>query len=89
MDHPMVTRCPVLKFFNQRTKGVNNMDEFFNAAELATILKVSKWQVYELAKERTRTGEVRKNPIPSLRIGSSVRFLRSDVDGWLASLKPA
>jgi predicted DNA-binding transcriptional regulator AlpA len=63
------------------------MIDVLNAEELAAILKISKWQVYELAKERTRTGEVRKNPLPSFRIGNAVRFQQSVVDGWLADLE--
>jgi excisionase family DNA binding protein len=62
------------------------MNEFLNANELAAILKISKWQVYELAKEHTRTGEVRRNPIPSLRIGGLVRFKVSEVESWMAKL---
>jgi predicted DNA-binding transcriptional regulator AlpA len=62
------------------------MGEILNADELATILKISKWQVYDLAKERTRSGDVRKHPLPSLRIGTSVRFSKAAVDGWLERL---
>jgi excisionase family DNA binding protein len=62
------------------------MDEILTAEELAASLKISKSQVYELANERTRTGEVRKNPIPAVRMGTSVRFRRCDVDLWLAKL---
>ena len=44
--------------------------EIMTAAEVAALLKISKCQVYELAKARTRSGDVRSNPIPSLRIGT-------------------
>lgn len=46
------------------------------------MLRISKGKVYELGKERTRSGEVRSNLIPSLTIGSSVRFRKSDVEAW-------
>jgi excisionase family DNA binding protein len=59
--------------------GVNNMIEILTAREVATILRISKRQVYELAKES-------ENPIPSIRIRTSVRFRKSDVDGWVAGL---
>jgi predicted DNA-binding transcriptional regulator AlpA len=54
--------------------------------EVASLLRVSKWHVYELAKVRTRSGDVRSNPLPCLRIGSLVRFRKSDVDAWLEKL---
>jgi predicted DNA-binding transcriptional regulator AlpA len=60
--------------------------EIMTAAEVAALLKISKCQVYELAKARTRSGDVRSNPIPSLRIGSSVRFRKSDVEAWTEKL---
>jgi predicted DNA-binding transcriptional regulator AlpA len=62
------------------------MSEILTVNELATMLKLSKSQVYELVNERTRSGEVRKNPIPAVRIGTSVRFIKADVEAWLAKL---
>jgi excisionase family DNA binding protein len=55
------------------------MSEILTAEEVATMLKISKRQVYELAKQTD-------NPIPAVRIRTSVRFRRSDVDGWVAGL---
>ena len=55
------------------------MNEILTAQEVAAMLRISKRQVYELAKET-------ENPIPTIRIRTSVRFRRSDVDGWVASL---
>ena len=55
------------------------MSEILTAQEVAAMLGISKRQVYELAKES-------KNPIPSIRIRTSVRFRKSDVDGWVARL---
>jgi excisionase family DNA binding protein len=55
------------------------MNEILTAQQVAEILQLSKRQVYELAKDT-------ENPIPSIRIRTSVRFRRSDVDGWVASL---
>ncbi len=60
--------------------------EILTVDEVAALLKISKSQVYELANQKTRTGEVRKHPLPVLRIGASVRFLKTDVDGWLGKL---
>ena len=53
--------------------------EILTASDVAALLKISKRQVYELAKEK-------EDPIPSIRIRTSVRFRRSDVEGWLAGL---
>ena len=55
------------------------MSEILTAEEVAAILKISKRQVYALAKES-------ENPIPCVRIRTSVRFRRCDVDGWVAGL---
>jgi len=60
--------------------------EILTVAEVAAMLKISKGQVYELAKERTRTGELRGNPIPRVRIGASVRFRKSDIEEWVEKL---
>ena len=50
------------------------------------MLRVSKRTVYELVKERTHSGEKREHPLPVLRIGSSVRFIRADVEAWIEKL---
>lgn len=55
------------------------MNEILTAAEVASMLKMSKRQVYELAKQA-------ENPIPAVRIRTSVRFRKADVDGWVAGL---
>jgi hypothetical protein len=40
--------------------------EILTAVEVAAWLRISRWQVYELAKARTRSGDVRQNPLLSL-----------------------
>jgi predicted DNA-binding transcriptional regulator AlpA len=60
--------------------------EILTAAEVAAWLKVSKCQVYELVKDRTRSGDVREHPLPALHIGGSVRFRKSDVENWIEKL---
>jgi predicted DNA-binding transcriptional regulator AlpA len=60
--------------------------EIMTVDEVAAWLKMSKSQVYELTKERTRSGDIRKDPLPVLRIGSSVRFRKADVDAWIEKL---
>ncbi len=50
--------------------------EILTTSEVAAILKISKRQVYELAKQD-------ENPIPTIRIRTSVRFRKSDVVAWV------
>ncbi len=61
-------------------------DEILTVEELATLLKMSKGQVYEMTKQRTRTGSMKENPLPVLKINGNVRFRKVDVDSWLAQL---
>ena len=60
--------------------------EILKVEEVAALLKMSRSQIYELTKERTRSGDTRKHPLPVLRIGSSVRFRRADVEDWIEKL---
>jgi predicted DNA-binding transcriptional regulator AlpA len=62
------------------------MEQLMTVNEVAGLLKVSRHSVYELAKERTRSGDVREKPLPCVRIGSLVRFRRSAVEAWIESL---
>ena len=60
--------------------------EILKPAEVAALLRVSTRQVYELCKDRTHSGEVRENPLPVVKFGSSVRFIRADVEAWIEKL---
>ena len=60
--------------------------EILTVAELAALLKMSKGQVYEMTKARTRTGAMKDHPLPVLQINGNVRFVRSDVEAWLEKL---
>jgi predicted DNA-binding transcriptional regulator AlpA len=60
--------------------------EILTVAEVAALLKVSKRHVCELMQERTRSGDVRQHPLPFLKLGHSVRFLRKDVEAWVEKL---
>jgi predicted DNA-binding transcriptional regulator AlpA len=62
------------------------MTELLTAVEVASLLRISKSKVYELANERAQSGDIRTNPLPSLRLGSSVRFRKADVEAWLERL---
>lgn len=63
--------------------------EILTADDVAAMLRLSKYQIYELAKARTRRGDVRPNPLPAIRIGAALRFRRSDVEAWLSTLSIA
>jgi excisionase family DNA binding protein len=60
--------------------------EILTVAELATMLKMNKRQVYEMTRARTRSGAMRDNPIPFLKINGNVRFRKSDVEEWIEKL---
>jgi predicted DNA-binding transcriptional regulator AlpA len=60
--------------------------EIVTVEEVAAMLRISKSKVYELTKDRSRTGELRDNPIPVLKIGSSLRFRKSDIEAWIEKL---
>lgn len=62
------------------------MTEILTVDELAAMLKMSRGQVYEMTRERTRSGAMRNNPIPVVRINGNVRFRKSDIEGWLEKL---
>lgn len=66
-------------------RGGNTM-EILTVVEVADLLKISRSQVYELTNEKTRTGEARKNPLPCVKIGTSVRFIRKEVESWFVKL---
>ncbi len=66
------------------------MHEILTADDVAKLLRISKYSVYELAKSRTRQGDVRTNPLPVVRIGAALRFRQIDLEDWLErSLQPA
>jgi predicted DNA-binding transcriptional regulator AlpA len=60
--------------------------EILTVGEVATMLRLSKSQVYEMTKPRTRSGDVREHPLPVLRKGSALRFIRKDVEDWVDKL---
>jgi excisionase family DNA binding protein len=62
------------------------MTEILTVDELATLLKMSTTQVYEMTRKRTRAGAMRENPIPVLKINGNVRFRKSDIEAWLEKL---
>ena len=60
--------------------------EILTVNEVASLLRVSIWHVYELTQPRTKSGDIREHPLPCLRFGKSVRFRRSDLEAWIEKL---
>jgi excisionase family DNA binding protein len=62
------------------------MDEILTVDELAALLKMTKRQVYTMTEMRTREGSMKNHPLPVLKINGNLRFRRSDIEQWLATL---
>ena len=60
--------------------------EILTVDELAAMLKMSKGQIYEMTKERTRTGSMKDHPLPVLKINGNLRFRKADIEEWLTKL---
>jgi predicted DNA-binding transcriptional regulator AlpA len=58
--------------------------EILTVETLAEMLSMSTNQVYEMTRARTRSGAMRDNPIPVLRVNGNVRFSRESIDLFLA-----
>lgn len=61
------------------------MPEILTVAELATLLKMSRSQIFELTRERVRVRM--KHPLPVMRVNGNLRFSKSAVMDWLAKLQ--
>jgi predicted DNA-binding transcriptional regulator AlpA len=62
------------------------MIEILTVDDLAAMLKMNKRQIYEMTKTRTRSGAMRENPIPVVKINGNVRFRKSDIEDWIEKL---
>ena len=62
------------------------MGEILTVQEVASLLKMSKRQVYTICETRTRTGSIRDHPLPVLKINGDISFRKADVDSWLGKL---
>lgn len=57
-------------------------DEIWTFDELARVLKMQKESLYEMTRARGRTRH--KNPLPFVILCGHRRFLRSQVEAWIA-----
>jgi len=60
------------------------MNEILTIEEVAQVLKMSRRQIYELTRARTR--ERSSAPIPMLKINGNTRFRRCDIEAWIGKL---
>ena len=61
------------------------MDEILTIKQLAEWLQVSRSSVYEMVG--TRGSRRMTIPLPTLRLGPTIRFVKADVQQWLDDLK--
>jgi predicted DNA-binding transcriptional regulator AlpA len=61
--------------------------EILTVKEVSKMLRISERFVYELTKPLTVSGDKREHPLPVLRIGATVRFIRKDVEDWIEKMK--
>lgn len=54
-------------------------------SEAASLLGLSKQQLYELTRERSRARST--HPIPFLRLGKRIAFRRESLEQWIAKLE--
>ena len=64
------------------------MSEILTIDEVASLLRVSKRSVYEWTSERGRE-RMKVNPFPVLRMNTTIRFVKADVEAWLSRQKEA
>lgn len=63
--------------------------EILTVAEVAKMLRVSIWHVYELTQPRLKSGDIRESPLPCIRLGKAVRFNKHDVEEWIKTVSTA
>ncbi len=61
------------------------MGEILTVTELASLLKMSKRQLYEMTSKRTRAKSA--HPLPLLRVNGNLRFSKTAVTEWLQKLQ--
>jgi excisionase family DNA binding protein len=59
--------------------------EILTVDELASLLKMTRRQIYSMTETRTRAKQ--KRPLPLIRVNGNLRFSRTAVEAWLAELQ--
>jgi excisionase family DNA binding protein len=63
------------------------MGEILTVDELASLLKMTRRQVYTMTESRTRAKQ--EHPLPIMRVNGNLRFSRTAVESWLQLLQEA
>ena len=63
------------------------MGEILTVSELASLLKMSRRQIYSMTETRTRAKQ--EHPLPTMRVNGNLRFSKSAVEAWLVKLQEA
>ena len=59
--------------------------EILTIEDLCQWLKLTEFQVRAMLRKK---GQSRmKNPLPSIRLNSNVRFIRADIEAWLSKIR--
>jgi excisionase family DNA binding protein len=61
------------------------MGEILTVDELASLLKMTRRQIYTMTEKRTR--EKQKHPLPFAHVNGNLRFSKADVEAWFAQLQ--
>jgi excisionase family DNA binding protein len=59
--------------------------EILTVDELASLLKMTRRQIYSMTETRTRVKQ--EHPLPILRVNGNLRFSRTAVEQWLQELQ--
>jgi excisionase family DNA binding protein len=62
----------------QETPTANEQDPLLTADEVATLMRVTRAWVY---------AETRRDALPHLRLGRYIRYRRSAIEAWLATVE--
>jgi excisionase family DNA binding protein len=66
---------------------VENMEPLLNMDEAAALLKLTKQQLYELCRSRSRSRQ--EQPIPFVKLGKRRLFRASSLNEWVSKLELA
>ena len=61
------------------------MGEILTVDELASLLKMTRRQIYTMTESRTRAKQ--EHPLPIMRVNGNLRFSKAAVEAWLAQLQ--
>jgi predicted DNA-binding transcriptional regulator AlpA len=63
--------------------------EILTVDELATLLKMTKRQIYTMTETRAQSGAMKAHPLPALKINGNLRFRKAPIDEWILKVEQA